>query len=274
MTPAPAIAESAPAPAPIARVYGQPVLEMPQDLYIPPDALEVFLEQFEGPLDLLLYLIRKENISVLDIPMAQLTAQYLEYVELMRTRQLELAAEYLLMAAMLIEIKSRMLLPRPTSAEIEDDPRAELVRRLLEYEQMKAAAHRLNELPQAGRDFSIVHVAFERDLAARLPEVRPDDLKIAWLALFNRAAVNRHHVVTREQLSVRAHMSRVLRRLQEAKFIEFSELFQAEQGVAVLVVTFLAVLELAREGLIEVSQQEAYSTIYVKLRSGQLAAVA
>jgi segregation and condensation protein A len=260
--------------APIARVYGQPVLEMPQDLYIPPDALEVFLEQFEGPLDLLLYLIRKENISVLEIPMAQLTAQYLEYVELMRTRQLELAAEYLLMAAMLIEIKSRMLLPRPASTEIEEDPRAELVRRLLEYEQMKAAAHRLNELPQAGRDFSVVQVLFERDLEARLPDVRPEDLKIAWLALFTRAAVNQHHKVTREQLSVRAHMSAVLRRLQEAKFVEFAELFQPEEGVAVLVVTFLAVLELAREGLIEVSQQEAYSTIYVKLRAGQLAAVA
>ena len=259
--------------APIALVYGQPYLEVPHDLYIPPDALEVFLEQFEGPLDLLLYLIRKENISVLDIPMAKLTVQYLEYVEMMRSKQLELAAEYLLMAAMLIEIKSRMLLPRPTSSDIEEDPRAELVRRLLEYEQMKAAAHRLNSLPQAGRDFSLVHVLFERE-AERLPEVRPEDLKIAWLTLLNRASVNQHHKVTREQLSVRAHMSRVLRRLQEAKFIEFKELFQPEQGVAVLIVTFLAVLELARESLIEVSQQEAYSTIYVKLRSGQLAAVA
>ena len=262
------------APAPIALVYGQPFLEIPHDLYIPPDALEVFLEQFEGPLDLLLYLIRKENISVLDIPMARLTAQYLEYVEMMRTQQLELAAEYLLMAAMLIEIKSRMLLPRPSHAETEEDPRAELVRRLLEYEQMKAAAARLNALPQAGRDFSLVHVLFERDLALRLPEVRPDDLKIAWLALFNRAAVNRHHKVTREQLSVRAHMSRVLRRLQEAKFVEFADLFDPAEGVAVLIVTFLAVLELARESLIEVAQHEAYSPIYVKLRSGQLAAVA
>jgi segregation and condensation protein A len=259
---------------PVARVYGRPMMEVPQDLYIPPDALEVFLEQFEGPLDLLLYLIRKENISVLDIPMAALTMQYLEYVEMMRSRTLELAAEYLLMAAMLIEIKSRMLLPRPTAAEIEDDPRAELVRRLLEYEQMKLAAHRLNELPQAGRDFSVVSVLFERDLAQRLPEVRPDDLKIAWLALLTRARMNQHHKVTREQLSVRAHMSRVLRRLQEARFIEFAELFEPAEGVAVLVVTFLAVLELAREGLIEVTQQQAYSTIYVKLRGGQLAAVA
>jgi segregation and condensation protein A len=259
---------------PIARVYGQPFMEVPQDLYIPPDALEVFLEQFEGPLDLLLYLIRKENISVLDIPMAVLTVQYLEYVELMRTRALELAAEYLLMAAMLIEIKSRMLLPRPVAAEVEDDPRAELVRRLLEYEQMKRASQRLNELPQAGRDFSVVSVLFERDITQRLPEVRPDDLKIAWLALLTRARMNQHHKVTREQLSVRAHMSRVLRRLQEARFIEFAELFVPAEGVAVLVVTFLAVLELAREGLIEVTQQQAYSTIYVKLRGGQLAAVA
>jgi segregation and condensation protein A len=260
--------------APIARVYGQPLLEMPQDLYIPPDALEVFLEQFEGPLDLLLYLIRKENISVLDIPMAKLTAQYLEYVEMMRSKQLELAAEYLLMAAMMIEIKSRMLLPRPSMTDIEADPRAELVRRLLEYEQMKLASQRLNALPQAGRDFTLVRVLFERDAAERLPEVHPDDLKIAWLALLQRAAVNKHHKVTREQLSVRAHMSRVLRTLQEAKFVEFCDLFRTEQGVPVLVVTFLAILELAREGLIEVSQQEAYSPIYVKLRGGQLAAVA
>jgi len=260
--------------SPVARIYGRPLMEVPQDLYIPPDALEIFLEQFEGPLDLLLYLIRKENISVLDIPMAALTAQYLEYVEMMRSRSLELAAEYLLMAAMLIEIKSRMLLPRPGAAQVEDDPRAELVRRLLEYEQMKLAAQRLNELPQAGRDFSVVSVAFERDISQRLPEVRPDDLKIAWLALLTRARVNQHHKVTREQLSVRAHMSRVLRRLQEARFVEFAELFQPAEGVAVLVVTFLAVLELAREGLIEVTQQQAYSTIYVKLRGGQLAAVA
>jgi segregation and condensation protein A len=262
------------AAGPVARIYGRPLMEVPHDLYIPPDALEVFLEQFEGPLDLLLYLIRKENISVLDIPMAALTVQYLEYVEMMRSRALELAAEYLLMAAMLIEIKSRMLLPKPVAANVEDDPRAELVRRLLEYEQMKLAARRLNELPQAGRDFSVVSVLFERDIAQRLPEVLPDDLKIAWLALITRARVNQHHKVTREQLSVRAHMSRVLRRLQEARFIEFAELFEPAEGIAVLVVTFLAVLELAREGLIEVTQQQAYSTIYVKLRGGQLAAVA
>lgn len=261
------------AAAPIAKVYGQPVLEVPRDLYIPPDALEVFLEQFEGPLDLLLYLIRKENINVLDIPMAKLTAQYLEYVEMMRARALELAAEYLLMAAMLIEIKSRLLLPRPAMAELEEDPRAELVRRLLEYERMKLAAQRLNDLPQAGRDFSLVHVLFEETAADRLPEVNAADLRMAWLALLTRAAVNRHHRITREQLSVREHMSRILRRLQEARYIEFKELFHSSQGIAVLVVTFLALLELARESLVELTQQAAYAPIYARLKTGHLAAV-
>jgi segregation and condensation protein A len=258
---------------PIARVYGEPVLEVPYDLYIPPDALEVVLDQFEGPLDLLLYLIRKENINVLDIPMARLTAQYLEYVEIMRTRSLELAAEYLLMAALLIEIKSRMLLPRPAAGALEEDPRAELVRRLLEYEQMKAAAQRLNELPQSGRDFSMVQVLFDQAVAERLPEVHPEDLRTAWLALLTRAEMNRHHRITREQLSVREHMTRILRRLQEARYVEFRELFDPALGIAVLVVTFLAVLELARESLIEVTQQAAYAPIYVRLKTGHLMAV-
>jgi segregation and condensation protein A len=199
--------------------------------------------------------------------------QYLEYVDMMRSQQLELAAEYLLMAAMLIEIKSRMLLPRPSLESAEEDPRAELVRRLLEYEQMKLAAQRINELPQAGRDFALVQVLFERAAQERLPEVHVEDLRMAWLALFNRASVNQHHKVTREQLSVRSHMSRILRRLQDAKFVEFAELFNPEEGVAVLVVSFLAVLELARESLIEVSQQQAYAPIYVKLKSGPVAAV-
>ena len=258
---------------PIAKVYGEPVLEVPYDLYIPPDALEVILDQFEGPLDLLLYLIRKENIDVLDIPMARLTAQYLEYVEIMRARSLELAAEYLLMAALLIEIKSRMLLPRPAAAALEEDPRAELVRRLLEYEQMKLAAQRLNELPQSGRDFSLVQVLFDQAVTERLPDVNPEDLRTAWLALLTRAALNRHHRITREQLSVREHMTRILRRLQEARYVEFRELFDPAQGIAVLVVTFLAVLELARESLIEVSQQAAYAPIYVRLKTGHLTAV-
>jgi len=258
---------------PIARVYGEPVLEVPYDLYIPPDALEVILDQFEGPLDLLLYLIRKENIDVLDIPMARLTAQYLEYVEIMRARSLELAAEYLLMAALLIEIKSRMLLPRPAAGALEEDPRAELVRRLLEYESMKLAAQRLNELPQSGRDFSLVQVLFDQGVTERLPDVNPEDLRTAWLALLTRAAMNRHHRITREQLSVREHMTRILRRLQEARYVEFRELFDPALGIAVLVVTFLAVLELARESLIEVSQQAAYAPIYVRLKTGHLMAV-
>ena len=258
---------------PFARVYGRPMLEVPHDLYIPPDALEVFLEQFEGPLDLLLYLIRKEDINVLDIPMSKLTAQYLEYVEMMRTRSLELAAEYLLMAALLIEIKSRMLLPRPAAGDLEADPRAELVRRLLEYERMKLAALRLNELPQAGRDFSLVQVLFDQVVAERLPELNTADLRAAWLALLTRAAANRHHRIAREQLSVRDYMSRILRRMQEARYIEFIELFDPAQGVAVLVVTFLALLELARESLVELAQQAAYAPIYVKLKGGHLAAV-
>jgi segregation and condensation protein A len=270
MSTAPVDAESAPK----AKVYGQLLLELPQDLYIPPDALEIFLEQFEGPLDLLLYLIRKENIDVLDIPMAKLTAQYLEYVEMMRTGHLELAAEYLLMAAMLIEIKSRMLLPRPAASETEvEDPRAELVRRLLEYEQMKLAAQRVNALPQAGRDYTLVQVHVEPNATVRLPDVHPDDLKIAWLTLLKQAAVNKHHHVTREQLSVRSHMIRVLRLLQDAQFVAFEALFEPAEGVPVLVVTFLAILELGKETLIEITQQEAYAPIYVKLRSATAAVV-
>ena len=251
----------------IAKVYGQPMLELPQDLYIPPDALEVFLEQFEGPLDLLLYLIRKDNISVLDIPMAKLTAQYLEYVDLMRTNKLELAAEYLLMAAMMIEIKSRMLLPRPPGAStIEEDPRAELVRRLLEYEQMKKAAQRVGEIPVAGRDYLLTNVLFERD-AAIPPDVSAIDLKMAWLTILNRAKVNKHHTITREQLSVRSHMTRILRRLQDAEFVEFTQLFTPDEGLPVLVVTFIAMLELARESLVKITQEQAYAPIYVKLSS-------
>lgn len=259
--------------APIATVYGQPLHEVPRDLYIPPDALEVFLEQFQGPLDLLLYLIRKENINVLDIPMAALTVQYLEYVELMRTRSLELAAEYLLMAALLIEIKSRMLLPRPVIGDPEEDPRAELVRRLMEYERMKQAAQRLNELPLAGRDFALVQVMFEQSIAEQLPDVRTEDLRTAWLTLLTRAAVNRHHRISREQLSVRDYMTRILRRLQDARYVEFQDLFDPAQGIAVLVVTFLSLLELARESLIEISQQQAYAPIYVRLKGGHLTAV-
>ena len=254
---------------PFAKVYGEPLTEVPHDLYIPPDALEIFLDQFEGPLDLLLYLIRKENIDVLDIPMAKLTAQYLEYVELMRTKQLELAAEYLLMAAMMIEIKSRMLLPRPSSITLEEDPRAELVRRLLEYEQMKKAALKLAEIPVAGRDYSLVNVLFERDNAIP-PDVEAMDLKLAWLTILNRAKVHQHHKITRDQLSVRAHMTRVLRRLQDAEFVEFTQLFTANEGKPVLVVTFIAILELARESLVQITQEQAYAPIYLKLKNAEM----
>ncbi len=246
---------------------------MPQDLFIPPDALEVFLETFEGPLDLLLYLIRKQNLDVLDIPMAELTRQYMQYVEMMRASQLELAADYLLMAALLMEIKSRMLLPKPVNTDQHDrDPRAELVRRLLAYEQMKQASRKLDELPQAGRDFALVQVWIEQVVVKQLPKVYADDLKVAWLGLLARARVNRHHKVTREQLSVREHMTRILRRLQDSRFAQFADLFSREAGVSELVVTFLAVLELARESLIEVQQQEAFSPIYLRLKNG-LAAV-
>jgi segregation and condensation protein A len=260
--------------APVARVYGEPLLELPQDLYIPPEALEVFLDTFEGPLDLLLYLIRKQNINVLDIPMAELTRQYLGYVEMMRRTQLELAAEYLLMAAVLIEIKSRLLLPKPPAAAGEEpaDPRAELVRRLLEYERMKAGARALDELPLAERDFALVRVWFDRVTTARLPDVRPDDLKAAWAGLVARARANRHHLVTREQLSVRSQMSRLLRLLEPGRFVEFTTLFEERVDLARLVVTFLAVLELAREQLLELAQAEPYAPIYVQ-RKGDRAFV-
>ncbi|MBK8016981.1 MAG: segregation/condensation protein A [Betaproteobacteria bacterium] len=260
------------APAAVAKVYGRPVLEVPNDLYIPPDALEVFLETFEGPLDLLLYLIRRHNLDVLDIPMAELTRQYLQYVDAMREQYLELAAEYLLMAAVLIEIKSRMLLPRPPSdkdsAEDSLDPRAELVRRLLEYEQMKLAAQKLNALPQLGRDFLPVQVAIERTVLVRLPDVDPEDLRQAWLGILARAKATRHHKVTREQLSVREHMTRVLRVLRDRTYAEFADLFQPERGVPELVVTLLAVLELAKEYLVTVTQQAAFAPIYVRLKDG------
>jgi segregation and condensation protein A len=251
---------------PFAKVRGEPLLELPADLYIPPDALEVFLDTFEGPLDLLLYLIRKANIDILDIPMARLTEQYLEYVEVMRHKNLELAAEYLVMAAMLMEIKSRLLLPRPRAADDgELDPRAELVRRLLEYEQMKAAAQKLDRLPQRDRDFLSVEVWIEQSLVERLPDVHVPDIENAWRSLLARARLSRHHKVTRDELSVREHMTGILRLLAGGAFRAFGDLFDPVRGVAVLVVNFLAVLELAREGLIEVTQSEPYAPIYVRI---------
>jgi len=213
----------------------------------------------------LLYLIRKQNINVLDIPMAELTRQYLGYVEMMRRTQLELAAEYLLMAAVLIEIKSRLLLPKPPQLGQEPaDPRAELVRRLLDYERMKAGAQALDELPLVERDYALVRVWFERVATARLPDVDADDLKAAWAGLVARARVNRHHLVTREQLSVRSQMSRLLKLLEPGHFVAFTTLFDGRSNVAQLVVTFLAILELTRESLLELAQAEPFAPIYVQ----------
>ncbi len=251
----------------VARLYGEPLFALPQDLYIPPDALEVFLEAFEGPLDLLLYLIRKQNFNVLDIPLADVTRQYLEYVEQIRARNLELAGEYLLMAAMLIEIKSRMLLPprRSTDGAEPEDPRAELVRRLVEYEQIKLAAARLEQLPLLGRDFLRAQVFVEQSLEPRWPEVHAADLRDAWRDILQRARLTAHHTITREQLSVREHMSQVLKKLQGRRFLEFRDLFEPSRGVPVLVVTFIALLELSRERLVEVTQAEAFAPVYVRL---------
>jgi segregation and condensation protein A len=247
-------------------LYGEPLLKLPNDLYIPPDALEIFLDAFEGPLDLLLYLIRKQNFNILDIPMAQVTRQYLGYIEQVRLHNLELAAEYLLMAAMLIEIKSRMLLPvKKADDEEAADPRAELVRRLLEYEQMKLAARQIDELPQIGRDTVAAQIHIEQNLVLRWPEVNAADLQAAWADLQKRARLVAHHTINRETLSVRAHMTGILRRLQSARFVEFSDLFQPEMGVPVLVVNFIALLELAKETLIEITHAEAFAPIYVRL---------
>jgi len=251
----------------VARLYGEPLFALPLDLYIPPDALEVFLEAFEGPLDLLLYLIRKQNFNILDIPMLSVTRQYLAYVEQIRNRNLELAAEYLLMAAMLIEIKSRMLLPSKKAApgEEAEDPRAELVRRLLEYEQMKLAAARLNALPVAGRDFLTAQIASDAVIQTRLPDVNPADLQAAWQGILQRARLVQHHTISREQLSVREHMTLVLRRLQGQRFMAFESLFDPSHTVAVVVVMFVAILELAKEAMVQITQAESFAPIYLRL---------
>jgi segregation and condensation protein A len=250
-----------------AKLYGEPLFKLPTDLYIPPDALEVFLEAFQGPLDLLLYLIRKQNFNILDIPMAQVTLQYLEYVDQIRENNLELAAEYLLMAAMLIEIKSRMLLPvrKAETGEEAEDPRAELVRRLLEYEQMKVAAQQLDRVPQLGRDYVRTQIYIEQNVVTRWPEVSMTELQAVWADILKRAKLTAHHTISREELSVREHMTGILRRLQSAKFVEFAELFDPSRGVPVVIVNFIALLELAKETLIEITQAEAFAPIYVRL---------
>ncbi len=251
----------------VARLYGEPLFALPTDLYIPPDALEVFLEAFQGPLDLLLYLIRKQNFNILDIPLADLTRQYLAYVDQIRKRNLELASEYLLMAAMLIEIRSRMLLPPKPSEDGQEpeDPRAELVRRLIEYEQMKLAAAGLDQMPLLGRDFMRVQAHADPSVVVRHPDVSLADLREAWMDILKRARLHTHHTITREELSVREHMGIVLRTLQGRRFVEFEELFDVTRGPQVLVVTFIALLELGKEGLLDITQAEAFAPIYVRL---------
>ncbi|MDP3608737.1 MAG: ScpA family protein [Methylophilus sp.] len=253
-----------------AKINGETLNALPQDLYIPPDALEVYLETFEGPLDLLLYLIRKHNLDILDIPMAQLTVQYMGYVEKMKVIKLELAADYLLMSAMLIEIKSRMLLPKPTEVAEEDDPRAELVRRLMEYEAIKLAAQRLDAMPMVGAEIQVASAYYQHISQVKPPEVGLDDLLEAWKNVLKRAKLNQHHQLGRAELSVREHMSQILRRLSAEKMVEFSALFDLDDaGIPKLVVHFLAILELAKEGLVRITQQAAFSPIYLQLQTGE-----
>ncbi len=259
-----------PGAPPLAMVRGQPWTALPKDLYIPPEALEVFLETFEGPLDLLLYLIRRQNLDILDIPIAEITAQYMDYVELMREVDLELAAEYLVMAALLAEIKSRMLLPQPEAAEDEEvDPRAELVRRLQEYERFKQAAEALDALPRMGRDCFQGRAALDRgELRRAPPDVDLHEVLLAFKAVLQRADLFTHHRVERESLSVRERMAQVLARLQGDRFSAFGELFDFREGRQGAVVTFLALLELVKEGLVELVQPTGFAPIHVRAKGG------
>jgi len=256
---------------PLAIVRGEPVLQMPQDLYIPPDALEVILEAFEGPLDLLLYLIRRQNLDILDIPIAEITRQYLEYIDMMRDMRLELAAEYLLMAAILAEIKSRLLLPRPPVEEgVEEDPRAELVRRLQEYERFKRAAEDIDALPRVERDTVVVHAdSGERTVIKLPPPLELKELLLALKDVLHRAELFGHHAIRREALSVRQRMGELLGRLGDASFHRFETLFDPTEGRLGVVVTFLAMLELAKEMLVEIVQEEPLAPIYVKAKVTQ-----
>ena len=251
---------------PLAMLRGQPVLQMPQDLYIPPDALEVILDAFEGPLDLLLYLIRRQNLDILDIPIAEITRQYIDYIELMQDLRLELAAEYLVMAAILAEIKSRLLLPRPAQIEgTEDDPRAELVRRLQEYERFKQAAEEIEAMPRMDRDFSAVSAfVVDKNVVRLPPPVELRELLLALKDVITRAELTGHHAIQRETLSVRSRMGDVLKALGDGEFRPFASLFNIEEGRLGIVVTFLAMLELAKELLIEIMQSEPLAPIYLK----------
>jgi segregation and condensation protein A len=255
---------------PFAVVQGQPQYQLPKDLYIPPDALEVFLDAFEGPLDLLLYLIRRQNLDILDIPIADITAQYMEYIDLMQDLRLELAAEYLVMAAMLAEIKSRMLLPRPVSEDEEEhDPRAELIRRLQEYERFKQAAEDINELPQLGRDVVPVIVEVPHKHVDRAPpEVELKEVLLALKDVLHRADMFTSHHVAREPLSLRERMSRVLENVNADRYSAFTDLFDIAEGRQGVVVTFMAILELIKQQLIELVQADPFAPIHVKARGG------
>ncbi len=253
---------------PFAVIQGEPLTLLPEDLYIPPDALEVFLEAFEGPLDLLLYLIKRQNLEILDIPIAHITAQYMSYIDMMQTMRFELAAEYLLMAAMLAEIKSRMLLPRPESAEDEDDPRAELVRRLQEYERFKQAAEDLDEIPRQERDSFIASAEPPPiELTRPEPEVDLRELLLAFKDILNRAEINSHHMIQRETLSIREKMTSILSMVTTDGFTDLSSLFSLEEGRRGVVVTFMAILELLKGAMIDLVQAEAFAPIYVKAAS-------
>jgi segregation and condensation protein A len=252
---------------PFAVVEGEPITQMPRDLYIPPDALQVFLEAFEGPLDLLLYLIRRQNLDIVDIPIAEITRQYLQYIDVMRELQLELAGEYLLMAATLAEIKSRMLLPRPLAegAQDEQDPRAELIRRLQEYERFKQAAMDIETLPRVDRDtFPASAELAERRVVRLLPDVTLQEMLVALKDVMQRADMFAHHHISRERLSVRQRMSDVLGALRSQAFVEFTQLFRPREGRMGVTVTFSAILELLREGLIEIVQSEPFAPIHVR----------
>ena len=254
---------------PFAIVQGQPLTQVPKDLYIPPDALEVFLEAFEGPLDLLLYLIRRQNLDILDIPIAEITKQYMGYIELLKELQFELAAEYLVMAAILAEIKSRMLLPRPAEDEDEDDPRAELVRRLQEYERFKQAAEDIDDLPREGRDWVVAGAHMpDRKVIQIPPEVDLDDMLAALRDVLGRAELFSSHQVQMEPLSVRERMTSIMDRLRRKPYLEFQHFFTAEEGRMGVVVTFLAIIELTREKVIDIIQNEPMGQIYLKAPEG------
>ncbi len=258
---------------PLATVRGEPLLKLPDDLYIPPDALEVFLDAFEGPLDLLLYLIRRQNIDILDIPIAEITRQYTGYIEMMQDMRLELAAEYLVMAAILAEIKSRMLLPRPkVEEEDEGDPRAELIRRLQEYERFKQAAEDLDELPRLERDIVVASAEVVDDKPVRVPpEVELKELLLALRDVMARAELFAQHSIQSEPLSVRERMSRIVQSLKAKEFVRFEEMFDLEEGRLGAVVTFLALLELLREHLVDLVQQELFGQIYLRAPGAEAA---